>query len=76
MYLLHDAGGGTIHGESEFKGIDVPIMLSHCYTIPEKINAPDKTFYKINDAAHSPLWENTEDSYKVFEEKKEKTYER
>ena len=133
VYLLHDAGGGTIHGESEFKGIDIPIMLSHCYTIPEKINyirglkmydkttfskeltdfdfrdeytdfeipvyfisgeydyncpwplvedyneiinAPDKGFYKIENAAHSPLWENAEDSFKVFEEIKEKTYER
>ncbi len=38
VMLLHEAGGGTIRNESEFTGIDIPIMLSHCYTIPEKIN--------------------------------------
>ncbi|MCR4929973.1 MAG: alpha/beta hydrolase [Lachnospiraceae bacterium] len=133
VMLVHEAGGGTIRGESEFKGIDIPIMLSHCYTVTEKINyirglkmydktmlekemtnidfrkdlnefeipiffisgeydyncpwplaedyanvltAPDKGFYKIKDAAHSPLWENTEDSFDVFKEIKEKTYER
>ena len=133
VMLVHDAGGGTIRGKSEFEGIDLPIMISHCYTIPEKINyirglkmydkttlekentgidfredfnefeipiyfisgeydyncpwplaedysniltAPDKGFYKIKDAAHSPLWENSKDSFKVFEEIKEKTYER
>lgn len=133
VMLLHEAGGGTIRNESEFTGIDVPIMLSHCYTIPEKINyirgmkmyrktafademkdydlrkeltefeipmffisgeydyncpwplvedyadtlnAPQKYFYKIKDAAHSPLWENEEESYRVLEEIKEKTYER
>ena len=133
VMLVHDAGGGTIRGKSEFEGIDLPIMISHCYTIPEKINyirglkmydrttlekentdidfredfkefeipiyfisgeydyncpwplaedysnvltAPDKGFYKIKDAAHSSLWENTKDSFEVFEEIKEKTYER
>lgn len=132
VYLLHDAGGGTIHNETEFEGIDIPIILSHCYTVPEKINyirgmkmyknsafeakkdydyreekiefeipiyflsgeydyncpwplvedycekinAPDKGFYKISGAAHSPLWENTEESFKIMSEIKEKTYER
>ena len=36
--LLHDAGGGTILNQTEFQGIIMPIMLCHCYTIPEKIN--------------------------------------
>lgn len=132
VYLLHEAGGGTIHNETEFTGIDIPIMLSHCYTVPEKINyirgmkmyrksafeetagyeyrvektefevpmyfisgeydyncpwplvedycekltAPGKGFYKVSGSAHSPLWENTEESFKVMSEIKEKTYER
>lgn len=131
VYLLHQAGGGTTYNESELLGVDIPIILSHCYTISEKINyirglkmyretafeidgkgfdyreninefsipvyfisgeydyncphplvkdycdiisAPDKKFYLIKNAAHSPLWENTEDSFKVFKEILEKTY--
>lgn len=130
VYLLHDAGGGTTYKESEFIGIDIPIMLSHCYTFSEKINyirgmkmyrrtkferecadfdfrktknefkipvfflsgeydyncpwplveeycnvisAPMKGFYKIKNAAHSPLWENVPASHDVMLEIKEKT---
>lgn len=131
VMLLHKAGGGTTYNETEFVGVDLPIILAHCYTIPEKIGylkglkmykntafeneqkgfdyreslnefeipvyfisgeydyncphplveeycykitAPDKAFYKIENAAHSPLWENAEDSFNVFVEIKEKTY--
>ena len=49
-----------------------PLVEDYC----EKINALDKGFYKIRGAAHSPLWENTEESFKIMSEIKEKTYER
>lgn len=131
VMLLHKAGGGTTHNETEFVGVDLPIILAHCYTISEKIGyirglkmyrntafevngkdydlrksinefaipvyfvsgnydyncphplvedycnqitAPDKQFYLIENAAHSPLWENAEDSFEVFGEIREKTY--
>lgn len=131
VILLHKAGGGTTHNESELVGVDIPIVLAHCYTIPEKIDyirglkmyrrssfekegkdfdyresldsfsiptyfisgeydyncphplvedycnkitAPDKKFYLIDNAAHSPLWENARDSFDAFKEIKEKTY--
>jgi len=131
VMLLHDAGGGTTYNETEFWGIDIPIMMSHCYTVTEKINyirgmkmyrktafaketkgfdyrksmnefeipvyflsgkydfncpqplvkdycekitAPDKGFYLIDNAAHSPLWENAEESFRIMEEIKEKCY--
>ncbi len=130
VMLLHEAGGGTTMNETEFKGIDIPIMLAHCYTIKEKIDfikgmkmyrktalsrelqnidyrkgntkyeipmyflsgdhdfncpwplvrdfcdmieAPDKGFYLIEDAAHSPLWEQQEESFRVLVEIKDKT---
>ena len=38
VYLLHDAGGGTILNKTEFSGITLPILLSRCYTVKEKIN--------------------------------------
>ncbi len=38
VYLLHDAGGGTIRDKSEFAGITWPIITCRCYTILEKIN--------------------------------------
>jgi len=38
VMLLHEAGGGTTYNETELWGIDVPIILSKCYTIKEKIN--------------------------------------
>ena len=131
VMLLHKAGGGTTYNETEFMGVDLPIILAHCYTISEKIgyirglkmyrntafeidsrnydfreslkefdipiyfisgeydyncphplvkdycdeiSAPDKKFYLINNAAHSPLWENAEDSFEVFMQIKEMSY--
>lgn len=131
VMLLHEAGGGTTYNETEFWGIDVPIILSRCYTIKEKINyirglkmyrttsferelkgidyrksmnefeipvyflsgefdyncpqplvrdycemisAPDKKFYLIPDAAHSPLWENQAESYEAMKEILNKTF--
>ena len=32
------------------------------------LSAPEKGFYKISDAAHSPLWENPEETCKVLKE--------
>ena len=37
VYLLHDAGGGTIKDKSEFAGIAWPIITCRCYTVFEKI---------------------------------------
>ncbi|MCR5267747.1 MAG: alpha/beta hydrolase [Lachnospiraceae bacterium] len=37
VYLLHDAGGGTIRGKSEFTGIAWPVITCRCYTLREKI---------------------------------------
>ncbi len=128
--LLHKAGGGTIKDRSEFEGIVLPIMLSRCYTVKEKlqyvtamkmyrktpfaeelegfdyrasvtslempvyfisgesdyncpwelveeycdiINAPDKGFFLIPDAAHSPLWENPSVTCDILKQIKEKT---
>ena len=39
----------------------------------EKISAPTKGFYKITDAAHSPLWENPQETCRILREIKEKT---
>ena len=36
--LLHKAGGGTIKDKSEFEGIVLPLLLSRCYTVKEKLN--------------------------------------
>ena len=36
VYLLHDAGGGTIMNKTEFEGITLPILMCRCYTISEK----------------------------------------
>ena len=115
VFLLHEAGGGTIKDKTELTGIVIPIMKSHCYTMKEKINyirgmkmyrttpffvdcearnyfeeirelqvpayfisgefdyncpwplvqqycdaldAPEKYFLLVSDAAHSPLREN------------------
>lgn len=128
--LLHEAGGGTTMNETEWEGITLPIIKSHCYTLKEKfdyikgmkmyrtttldkelehkdyrktdlnfdipmyfisgdhdyncpwplveeycglINAPDKAFYLIEDAAHSPLWEQQEKCYTILEEIKNNT---
>ncbi len=130
VYLLHDAGGGTIRNKSEFEGITWPIITCRCYTVPEKIgyiagmkmyrttplskelddfdyrrsvtrleipaffisgeydyncpwelaeeycdklDAPDKAFYKITDSAHSPLWENAKDSMDIMKQIRERT---
>lgn len=131
VMLLHKAGGGTTYNETEFVGVDLPIIMAHCYTISEKIGyirglkmyrktafevngkgfdyreslrefeipvyfvsgnydyncpyplvedycnkitAPDKKFYVIDHAAHSPLWENAKDSFEVFCEIRKRTY--
>ncbi len=130
VYLLHDAGGGTIRNKSEFAGIAWPILTCRCYTVSEKIgyipamkmyrkaplskeldgfdyrksithldipayfisgeydyncpwelvqeycdvlDAHDKAFYIIKDSAHSPLWENAEDSMDIMKQIREKT---
>ena len=130
VYLLHDAGGGTILNKSEFAGIAWPIITCRCYTIPEKVgyipamkmyrttplskelddfdyrdtitrleipayfisgeydyncpwelveeyceglDAPAKGFYKIKNSAHSPLWENAEDSMEIMKNIREMT---
>lgn len=129
VYLLHDAGGGTIYNKTEFEGVVLPILFCRCYTVKEKLSyvpamkmyrttplskeldnfdyrkeitkleipayfisgeydyncpwelaeeynnileAPDKGFYKISDSAHSPLWENPEETIKVLKEIREK----
>ena len=38
VYLLHDAGGGTIMDQTEFQGIVLPIIFCKCYTVSEKMN--------------------------------------
>lgn len=115
VFLLHEAGGGTIKDKTEFECIIIPIINSRCYTAKEKIdyirgmkmyrttpfykdvssrdyrtmirsldipayfisgetdyncpwplvkkyceqlNAPEKKFLLVENAAHSPLWEN------------------
>ena len=125
--LLHEAGGGTTMNETEFKGIVMPILRAHCYTLKEKfdyikgmkmyrtttldqelgnkdyrktdlvfdipiyfisgdhdyncpwplveeyrdmIDAPDKEFYLIENAAHSPLWEQQETCFEIMKESK------
>lgn len=132
VYLLHDAGGGTIKDKTEFEGITLPILLAKCYTIKEKIGyvkgmnvylktrtplkealedfdyrkeipelkipayfisgdtdyncpwelvedycnilkAPDKGFFLIPDAAHSPLWENPEVTCGIMRQIREAT---
>ena len=127
--LLHEAGGGTTMNETEFRGIVVPLLRAHCYTIKEKfdyikgmkmyrittldqelknmdyritdtkfeipvfflsgdhdynspwplvqeycdiIDAPDKAFYLIENAAHSPLWEQQEKCFEIMKEIKKK----
>lgn len=37
VVLVHKAGGGTIKDKTEFEGIVVPIILSRCYTVKEKL---------------------------------------
>ena len=128
--LLHEAGGGTTMNETEFKGIVMPILRAHCYTLKEKfdyikgmkmyrtttldqelgnkdyrktdlvfdipvffisgdhdynspwplveeycdmIDAPDKEFYLIENAAHSPLWEQQEICFEIMKNIKKET---
>ena len=39
----------------------------------ETVSAPSKGFYKIQGSAHSPLWENPEETCRILREIKEKT---
>jgi pimeloyl-ACP methyl ester carboxylesterase len=39
----------------------------------ETVSAPAKGFYKIPNAAHSPLWENPEETCRILRDIKEKT---
>ena len=39
----------------------------------EKIRAPQKGFYKISNSAHSPLWENPEETCRAMKQIKEMT---
>lgn len=57
-----------ISGETDY---NCPWELVKDYN--EKIKAPGKGFYLIKDSAHSPLWENPEDTCKVLKDIKEKT---
>ena len=45
------------------------LVMDYCSVL----NAPQKEFYKIPDAAHSPLWENPEMTCKVLRQIKEMT---
>ena len=52
VYLLHDAGGGTIHDKSEFAGITWPIITCRCYTLSEKIGyVPAMKMYRTAPVA-------------------------
>ncbi len=52
IYLLHDAGGGTIRDKSEFAGIAWPILTCGCYTISEKIGyIPAMKMYRTTPLA-------------------------
>ena len=130
--LLHEAGGGTTLNQSEFEGIVIPLLTSHCYTVKEKLDyvpgmkmyrktaftreskeidyretiaeseipmyfisgeydynapwplvqdyyekltAPNKKFYLIPNSAHSPLWEQAEETHKAMIEIKNETLE-
>ena len=57
-----------ISGEYDY---NCPWMLVEDYC--DLLNAPQKKFYKISGSAHSPLWENAEESNKVMTEIKEMT---
>ncbi|MCR4730074.1 MAG: alpha/beta hydrolase [Saccharofermentans sp.] len=66
-------------------GLEVPAFFisgEYDYNCPwelvrdycETVSAPQKKFYKIINAAHSPLWENPEETCRVLREIKENTY--
>ena len=68
----------------EITSFDVPVFFisgEYDYNCPwelvreycDIINAPQKGFYKISGAAHSPLWENPEETEKALIEIKEMT---
>lgn len=57
-----------ISGESDY---NCPWELVKNYN--EIIKAPEKGFYLIKNSAHSPLWENPEDTCRIMREIKEKT---
>lgn len=57
-----------ISGESDY---NCPWELSEEYS--KIITAPMKGFYKISGSAHSPLWENPEETCKILRQIKEMT---
>ena len=57
-----------ISGESDYN-CPWELVLDYC----ELIKAPQKHFYKIQGAAHSPLWENPKDTCRALREIKENT---
>lgn len=57
-----------ISGEYDY---NCPWQLAEDYA--EKLDAPDKGFRLIPDAAHSPLWENPEKTCEILKQIKEKT---
>lgn len=52
-----------ISGESDFN-CPWPLVEEYC----EKIEAPDKGFYLIKNAAHSPLWENPAETCDILKQ--------
>jgi len=56
-----------ISGESDYN-CPWPLVEEYC----ELINAPEKEFYCISDAAHSPLWENAGMTCEIMRQIKEK----
>ena len=65
---------------------DIPVYFisgDHDYNCPwslveeycDMIDAPDKEFYLIENAAHSPLWEQQETCFEILREIKKKTSE-
>ena len=57
-----------ISGEKDY---NCPWELVRDYC--DHLTAPQKGFYKISDSAHSPLWENPDETLNVLMEIKEKT---
>ncbi len=68
----------------ELKELEIPAFFisgEYDYNCPwelvseycDNLKAPDKEFYKISDAAHSPLWENAETTCEIMRQIKERT---
>ena len=57
-----------ISGEYDY---NCPWKLAEEYC--DLLNAPQKKFYRISGSAHSPLWENVEDTHNALKEIKEMT---